>query len=232
MSQRDWDDSEQENDDKPEEPQPPLDADAASPEDLDESGETLHPEDWDPANDAADEKPTRRSAFVEMPRDAAIVLGMLHCWLCRRLSPIRKLPTPLLALLLILPALVIGFANPWGRWWKYVGIVSGAVAFFLPGAVKRGKWRHVLWMLLFLLAALCLSEGWKILHVELRFPYGWLTAVFLPLPAAIGEWFLTGRTRGKVLSYVAAAIAAGLTYDFANLVLAWRTESAFHSCPR
>lgn len=225
MSQRDWDDSEQENDDARNEPQPPLEADAASPEDLDESGETLHPEDWDPANDVAEEEAPRHSEFVEMLWDTVVGWGMLLAWLCRPLSPIRKLPIPLLALLLIAPALAISFANPWADWWKYVGIASTAAALLLPGAIKRGKWSHVLWMLLFGLVSLCLLTGWRLLSVELRFPYGWLTSLLMLLPLAAGEWLLTGRERGRAVQYyLASAAAVVFVYELADLLRALSTE--------
>lgn len=105
-----------------------------------------------------------------------------------------------------------------GRTWEITVHILILCAFFLPGALKRWNWRHILVML----AAGALAEGWiwaaRKLHLNVPFPYDLAVwGLTYPLFVALGEWLLMKQRSLRALA--AALVAVGAASCLMSLIL-------------
>jgi hypothetical protein len=136
---------------------------------------------------------------------------------------LARLPHWTVALILLAPVLLVGQGSLLllvpgmsdGDRQSYGLAALFLLALFLPGAVKRLKWRHGLVMLGFAALAIGAAEALSFLHVPraAAFPAPVLIplgVVILVLLVGMGEALLARQRDGRTLGWVAgAAIAAG-----------------------
>jgi cytochrome b len=136
---------------------------------------------------------------------------------------LARLPHWAVALILLAPVLLVGQGSLLllvpgmgdGDRQSYGLAALFLLALFLPGAIKRLKWRHGLVMLGFAALAIGAAEALSFLRVPraAAFPAPVLIplgVVILVLLVGVGEAFLARQRDGRTLAWVAgAAIAAG-----------------------
>ncbi len=139
------------------------------------------------------------------------------------------LPTWLIALLLLIPILILDhfeilseirclFNNPWG----FLILIS--IALFIPAAVKRWNWRHVLVMLILAVASFAIKQVLSRITIGVHSEILAVLIATLPLLIlGLAEMLLQRKLRWKNLAWIVGGVVAVSAVSFFVLDYLWAT---------